>query len=291
MYARYFRRAQRLLRESNGLFVVRNDVDLFAAQFANDGLHAHTLHADAGANRIHILVATQHRNFRALACLTSRRTNLYRTIINFRHFHLKQPLNKSRIRAGHNHLRSLRSAVHHLDDHAQALANVVRFQLGLFAFRQASFGAAHIHDQVRAFRTLHDHGNKFTHAIVVFIENRVALGFAHLLHDHLLRRLRSDPAQHIGRLRRQNLRANFRRRIFLLRVGHGNFALRVGHFLDDRNHGKHVHLARVRIKFAAQVFFRLVILPRSHNHRVFNRRHDDFRLNVLLAAEHFDLLK
>ena len=36
---------------------VLNDVDLFAAQFANDRLHAHALHADAGADWIDVLVA------------------------------------------------------------------------------------------------------------------------------------------------------------------------------------------------------------------------------------------
>src|SRR5206468_5436178 len=44
------------------------------------------------------------------------------------------------------------------------------------------------------------------------------------------------------------------------------------------------------IELRAQVLFRLVKLPRRHHHRVFNRRHHDLRLDVLLAAQHFDLL-
>ena len=48
---------QCLLGEGGDLFGELDDVDLFAAQLADDGLHAHALHADAGADRVDILVA------------------------------------------------------------------------------------------------------------------------------------------------------------------------------------------------------------------------------------------
>src|SRR5216683_3130518 len=38
------------LAKGHGLFAVGNDVDFFAAQFADNGLHAHALHAHAGAH-------------------------------------------------------------------------------------------------------------------------------------------------------------------------------------------------------------------------------------------------
>src|SRR5258708_19763297 len=55
-------------------------------------------------------------------------------------------------------------------------------------------------------------------------------------------------------------------------------------------HRIHVHLPGFLIELRAQVFFRLIILASRDHHRVFNRRHHDFRLNVLLAAEHLYLL-
>src|SRR5258708_12943668 len=55
-------------------------------------------------------------------------------------------------------------------------------------------------------------------------------------------------------------------------------------------HRIHVHLPGFLIELRAQVFFRLVIFASRDHHRVFNRRHHDFRLNVLLAAEHLYLL-
>src|SRR5262249_10084294 len=62
-----FRRAKRLLRERDGFFAVGDDVDLFAAQFADDGLHAHALHAHAGADGVDVFVAAEDGDFGALA--------------------------------------------------------------------------------------------------------------------------------------------------------------------------------------------------------------------------------
>ena len=52
----YFRGLQRLLRKRNWIFVVLDDVNLFAAQLPNDRLHAHTLHPDTGAYCVYVLV-------------------------------------------------------------------------------------------------------------------------------------------------------------------------------------------------------------------------------------------
>src|SRR5256885_1050244 len=68
------------------------------------------------------------------------------------------------------------------------------------------------------------------------------------------------------------------------------FRSRVGNFLDHGQHRKHVHLAGYLIELPAEVLFGLVIFARRDDHRIFNGRHHDFRLDVLLAAEHLDLL-
>src|SRR5258708_1632635 len=150
--------------------------------------------------------------------------------------------------------------------------------------------ASHVDDQVRPFRALHNHRHQFAHARMILVVNRVALGLAHLLQDHLLRRLRRNPPKHIRRLHGKNLRPNFRGRILFLGLRQADLGFRVGNFLHHRQHRKHVYLARFRVEFPAQVLFRLVILARRHHHRVFNRRHHDFRLDVLLAAQHLNLL-
>ncbi len=125
---------------------------------------------------------------------------------------------------------------------------------------------------------------------MVLVENRVALGLAHLLQNHLLGRLRRNTPQHVRRLRPQNFRADFRRRILFLRFRQADLFFRVGHFLDHDMYREHIHLPGFLIELRAQVLFCLIKLPRRHHHRVFDRRHHYFRLDVLLAAQHFDLL-
>src|SRR5262249_12972708 len=154
--------------------------------------------------------AAEHGDLGALAGLAGSSTNLHGAVVNFGHFHFKQALNESRVRARDDDLRPLGRAIHHANDDTQTLANVVGFELGLFAFRQSSFGAAHVDDQIRAFGTFYDYGDELADAIVILVVDRVALGLAHLLQNDLLGGLRSDTAEHIRGLGDQNFGADFR---------------------------------------------------------------------------------
>ena len=70
--ARNLRGTQRVRREAHRIVAKFDDVDLLAAQFANDGLHAHALHADARADAIHVAIAARHRDLGTLARLRAR---------------------------------------------------------------------------------------------------------------------------------------------------------------------------------------------------------------------------
>ena len=50
-------RGERVHHEGDRVVVPLHDVDLLAAQLADDGLHARALHAHAGAHRVHVLLA------------------------------------------------------------------------------------------------------------------------------------------------------------------------------------------------------------------------------------------
>src|SRR5207302_1403720 len=108
--------------------------------------------------------------------------------------------------------------------------------------------------------------------------------------NYLLGRLCRDAPEYIRGLRRHNLRADLRRRILFLSLRQADLFFRVGHFFDHHVHRVHVHRPRFGIDLRAQFLFRLVIIPRRHHHRIFDRRHHHFRLDVLLAEQHFDLL-
>ena len=60
-------------------------------------------------------------------------------------------------------------AVDRLDDDAETIAEVVRFQSGLFALGQAGFGAAHIDDYIWPFSALDDAIDKLSGAPVIFV--------------------------------------------------------------------------------------------------------------------------
>src|SRR2546422_36855 len=91
-------------------------------------------------------------------------------------------------------LGAFRRALNRADHDAQPVAQVIGLQSRLLALGQARLGATQVHDHVRAFDALHDAVHQLAHPAVKLVEDGVALGLAHLLHDHLFGRLRSDPA-------------------------------------------------------------------------------------------------
>ena len=141
-------RLQRLFGESRDLFAELDDVDLLAAQFANDRLHAHALHAHAGADRIDILVARHDGDLGALAGFARDGANDHGAVVDLRHFALEEALHQLRHGAGNDHLGTLGGAVHAQQHHAHALADGELLQPRLFAPRHARFGLAQVEDHV-----------------------------------------------------------------------------------------------------------------------------------------------
>ena len=159
---------------------------------------------------IDVLVAALHGDLGAFAGLAGRGANLHGAVVDFRHFHLKQALHQHGVGARNDDLRAFGGAVHRANHHAQTIAQIVGFQSRLLALGQARFGAAHVHDDVGAFKALDDAIHQLADAAVVFVVDGVALGLAHLLHDDLLGGLRGDAAQHGSGLGNQQFAADFR---------------------------------------------------------------------------------
>ena len=78
--------------------------------------------------------------------------------------------------------------------------------------------AAEIDDHVAVFDALDDAVDDVADAVLVFLILAVALGLAHLLHDHLLGGLRGDAAVFERRQRVGDSVADLRRRIAALGV-------------------------------------------------------------------------
>src|SRR5882724_7511089 len=60
---------QRVVDVLPNIRVPTDDVDLLTAEFAHDVFHAHSAHADAGADGIDLIVVRQDGNLSAITCL------------------------------------------------------------------------------------------------------------------------------------------------------------------------------------------------------------------------------
>src|SRR5215469_15936687 len=290
LYTRHLRRAECLLRESDRLLAVRDDVDFFTAQLADDRLDAHALHTHARADGIHVLVTAFDRNFGALAGFARNRSNLHGAVVNFRDFHFEQALHQGGVRPRNDHLRAFRSAFDCSDRHAQAVPHIIRFEPGLFAFRQTRLCPTQIHDDVGTFQALDDAVHQFAHARVKFVIDRVAFGFPNFLQDHLLRRLCRDSAQHVRRLGLHDLAAHFNLWALFSRFDQRNLAQRVRYFFDDSMNGIHVYVAGFGIELRTKLFLGAIELAGRHNHRVFNGGYDHVGFDMLFPADLLDCL-
>ena len=87
--------------------------------------------------------------------------------------------------------------------------------------------------------------------------------------------------------------ANLSVLIFFARVIQRDLYLRIFHLVVVLHDGlDRIHLDRpgFRVERAAQVLLRLEVLARGHRDRVFHRPDHNLRVDVLLAAQRFDLL-
>ena len=269
--------------------MILNDVDLFAAQFADDRLHAHTLHPDASADRVHVFVLGHDRDLRSFACLARNRPNHYSSVINLRNLGLEQMLNQLRRCARNHDSRSLRGFLHPCDNYAHALTHRKRLQPRLLFARHARFGLADVKNYIWTFNALHRGVHNLADTPDVLVVNRIALGFAHFLKDHLLRELCSDAPQnsfsHFGNFQ---LAADLRARVNLAGIIHCDLQLRVLHLLgrlDNRLHRKCVDLACFLVQLSAQVLLCLIVFACRDNNGVFHRAHYDLRINALLFTQ------
>ncbi len=286
-------RLQSFFGEGRDLVAELDDVDLFAAQFADDGLHAHALHAHAGAHGVHVLVAALHRDLGALAGLARNGADNHGVVVDLGNLRLEEVLHQFRRGAAHDHLRSLGGAVHLEQHHAHALAYGELLQPRLLALGAARLGFAQVVDDVLALDALDRRVQDFFFAVRVFLEDRVALGLADLLEDDLLGQLRGDAAQRAGVAIDADFAAHFHARRQLIGLGQRDLVDRI---LDLILVGDHClvdvgrNLAGLLVQFPAHVFLGLVVLARGQGDGLLDRADNDAGVDALLLAQELDAL-
>src|SRR5262249_26147068 len=147
-------RLQRIDDEGRRIRGPWDDVDLFALQFADDGLHARAAHADAGADRVDGAVVGQNRDLGARTGIAGGGIDLDHALIDCRLFLGEQPGHEFRLGARKEDLRALGLAAHVVNVGARAVADAKVFARNRFRFADDPFGAPQIDDDIVEFNAL-----------------------------------------------------------------------------------------------------------------------------------------
>ena len=274
-------RAQGVGGKRNRLFGIFNDVNLFAAQLADNGLHAHALHTHASAHRVHIAIAGLDGNLGSLAGFTGTGPDDDRAIVNLRHFLLKQTLHQARIGPGNQHARVLARLIDGLNHRAHAFTHRKALETRLLFLRNAGFRFAHIDHQIGAFDTLYDAVHQFPDPVGKFHINIFALGLAHFLQNHLFGHLGGNPSQRLGRLRNPDYRIDGGILVEFQALFQGHFVQRIFDGLHYLLHQENMDRAGLGVKFRFQIFVGLKVFLRRQHHGILHRIQDDLAVDAL----------
>ena len=298
-HALHFRRAQRVGDERDRVLGPFHDVDLLAAELADDRLHARTFHADARTDRIDVALAGEHGHLGAVARLADGASNHHGAVVDLGHFLLEQLDEQRRIGTREHDLRTLRAAVHALDDRADAIVRVVALGARLLLPRDDRFVASHLDDDIAVLEALDRGVDDFAHALAELGVDVFAFGLAHLLEDDLLGRLRRDPSEHFGRLREFHLVAELdavgdvvaiERPVDIARLVEADLGRGIGDFLHDGLEREEIDLARLHVETGFQVLAGLVVLARGRRDRFLDRADHHVGLDPLFLGERFNRL-
>ena len=270
---------------------ILDDVDLFAAQFANDGLHAHALHADTSADAIHVAVAALDGDLGALAGFAGATLDGHRAVVNLRDFLFEQAHHQFGRRARYQYSGPFAGLVDQFDDATHTVSDAVAFQAGLFLLGQLSFGFAEIQHVIRTFHAFDGAVDQFAGSARILLEHGVAFGLADFLEDHLLSGLGGDAAQGVGILGDAHFAAQFDFGIDPPRLAQRHLVYRIFDgfhgFLDreefDRA-GFGIHVRDVILGGA-------IVLPSGDQHGILDRVEHDLRIDTFFLAQNFDGLK
>ena len=222
-------------------------------QLVDDALHADAALAYTCADRIHLRIGGEYRNFRAEACLARNGFHLHHAALDLRHLELEQALHKARMRAGNKHLRPLIGLSHFQHIDLDAVVVVVFLAGYRFVHGDEAVRFAELNENTALFHALHNGGQDLILLFHVFIEDHAALRLADALHHDLLRRLRRNAAKAAGvRLFFQHV-ADFIERVDRAGLLQRDLGMRIFHLFHHRLGREDLHLARVPVHHGAHI--------------------------------------
>src|SRR5208282_4174306 len=172
-----------------------NHVHLFVVEFANDVFHALAAHADARADRVHLVVARINRHFGAETRFAGDPFDFNRAVVDFRNFKLKEFDDEARVGAGQNNFRPVRAQFDRLDVAADALPHLIFLRGHALAVRQQRLVFAQVQYHVRTLKPPHGTADDVPDAVLEFGENERLFRLPDFLHERLLGVLRGNAPE------------------------------------------------------------------------------------------------
>ena len=187
--------------------------------------------------------------------------------------------------AGEEDLRSAGFAADIEDVGADAVAVAEHLARQHFVAADDGFTAAEIDDHAAIFDALDDAVDDIADAVLEFLVLPIALGLAHLLHDHLLGGLRGDAAIFQRRQGVGDGVADLGARIGALRVRQRNLVRGVLDLLDDQHVARQPQFALLGVDLGVNVGLAAVTGAGRLGDGVFHRSDHDPAVDRLFAGD------
>ena len=278
-------RRQRVDDEGGGVGRPLDDVDLLALQLVDHRLHAAAAHADAGADGVDRGVARHHGDLGAAAGIARHRLDGDDALIDLGHLLREQLGHEFGMRARQEDLRAALLAAHVVDVGADAVAVAEILARQRLVAAHDGLGAAEIDDHVAVLDALDDAVDDLADAVLVFVVLALALGLAHLLHDHLLGVLRRDAAEIERGQGLGDEVADLRRRIAAPRLLERDLGRFHGDGLDHFEQAREPDLAGLGIDLGLDLVLAAIAGFRRLLDRVLHGGDDHLAVDRLLARD------
>ena len=188
-------RLQRLDDHLARIGKVLDDVDLLAAELADDRLHAGAAGADAGADRVDLGVRGRDGDLRAVARLAGKGLDLDGAVGDLGHLELEEPADELRAGAGQDDLRAPGGVLDLEKEAADAVARLVLLARDLLLGGHDRLGLAEVDVDVVALPAADGAGHDVADLVLEVVVDAVLLELAQALHHGLAGGLGGDAAR------------------------------------------------------------------------------------------------
>src|SRR5262249_49913984 len=196
---------------------------------------------------------------------------------------------EARVRPRQHDLRAFARQLDVVDERSDAIALAIALARDLLLLGQDRVGAAEVHDQVLLLEALHGAGRELALAGAELLVDAVTLGVAHALDDVLLRGLRGDAAELLGRQLREELVADLRLGLGgLPRVAEERLVSDVLDLRDDALDLEQLALAHLWVELRLDVLVGAERALGGRQHGLLERLDDDLAIDPLLLAHLLD---